>query len=499
MSPVNKRVYVVERVEAAKSLWSIGLKGLAWPNGSEDLRMARFQAVKGKEVMVLPANNQAGREHAKSVLAALATLQPPPAVKVVELPRVPDGGDVLDWINGHGDAAEPAELRRQLETLADQAEALKLSSNETTRRVCTVRLSDAASRPVEWLWPGRIPSGKVTLLSGDPGLGKSYLTLSMAAHVSRGSVWPDRAAAPSLGTVILFSAEDDVEDTIRPRLELMGADLSAIVAVNGVRCADGGRREFNLVDDLDPLKDLLREHPNSRLLVVDPISAYCGRTESHKNAEVRAMLAPLATLAAEHGVAIVAVTHLSKGVGGKAVYRSSGSLAFAAAARAVWHVGRDRDDPTRRLLLPVKMNLSPDPTGMAYRILDGCVVWETEPVAMTADDLLASETDHQPGDPTEREQAGDWLHELLAAGPLPAGDVQKQARDCGFSGATLRRAKKALRVVVKREGFGADGKWHWALPTFIDAHPAHRCSPEDVSTYDENEHLWDPFTEEGQT
>jgi putative DNA primase/helicase len=346
-----------------------------------------------------------------------------------------------------------------------------LSPNVTTRQVCTVRLSDVTSRPVEWLWPGRIPIGKLTLVSGDPGLGKSYVTLSVAAHVTRETQWPDGTSAPSSGNVILLSAEDDVEDTIKPRLESMGADHSLIVAINGVRCSDGGRREFDLLRDLDPLRELVSKHPNTRLIVVDPISAYCGRTDSHKNAEVRAMLAPLATLAAEHAVAIVAVNHLSKGVGGKAVYRSMGSLAFAAAPRAVWHVGRDRDDSSRRLLLPVKMNISPEATGLAFRIIDGRVEWESQPIRMHADDLLAAETDRQPSDAPEREQAEQFLRELSAAGPVLAFDVQRHAGECGFSAATIRRAKKGLCVVVKREGFGVGGSWHWALPASIDARP----------------------------
>jgi putative DNA primase/helicase len=344
-----------------------------------------------------------------------------------------------------------------------------LSPNETTRQVCAVRLSDVTSRPVDWLWPGRIPIGKLTLLSGDPGLGKSYVTLSVAAHVSRGTPWPDGALAPSAGNVILLSAEDDVEDTIKPRLESMGADHSSIVAINGVRCSDGGRREFDLVSDLDPLRELVSKYPHTRLIVVDPISAYCGQTDSHKNAEVRAMLAPLAALAAEHAVAIVAVNHLSKGVGGKSIYRPMGSLAFAAAPRAVWHVGRDRDDSSRRFLLPVKMNISPDATGLAFRIIDGGVEWESEPIPMHADDLLATETDRQTSDAPEREQAEQFLRELLAAGPVLAVDVQRHAGECGFCAATIRRAKKTLRVVVKREGFGVGGKWHWTLPS-IDAH-----------------------------
>src|SRR5205823_5543923 len=127
-------------------------------------------------------------------------------------------------------------------------------------------------------------------------------------------------------------------------------------------------RSFSFEHDIPELKKLLIENPQTVVVIVDPVSAYCGKVDSHNNTEVRGMLQPLSELAAEFKVAVVAVTHLSKGVGGKAVYRSMGSLAFAAAARAVWYVSKDTEDPARRLLLPVKINVAAEMTGLAYRL-----------------------------------------------------------------------------------------------------------------------------------
>jgi len=370
------------------------------------------------------------------------------------------------------------------------------SQHAAARRLLTTQLSDVSSRPVEWLFPGRIPLGKLTLISGDPGVGKSFLTLDMAARVSLGAPFPgqNRSSQPP-GTAILFSAEDDVEDTIKPRLEAAGADSSRIIAVNGVEWSTAdetvtGSRSFSLERDLPELKKLLAEMPDTLLVVIDPISAYCGKTDSHNNAEVRAMLAPLAALAAEYHVAIVCVTHLAKRARGNAVYRSMGSLAFAAAARAVWYVSKDRDDPARRLMLPVKMNLCPDPTGMEYRLVDGRLEWEEEPIQMTADDALAAASERSGSDPTEREHAAEWLRDLLSAGPLPSLEVQEQARECGFSMATIRRAKALAGVKVVKSGFEKGSKWLWKLPPssmlLTNSEGAHhQC----LSTFDDDERL----------
>lgn len=339
------------------------------------------------------------------------------------------------------------------------------------------RLSDVQPEQLEWLWPGRIPLGKVTLLAGDPGLGKSFVTLDMAARVSSGRGWPDNyAAGQPAGSVILFSAEDDLADTVRPRLDRHHADPERIVAVQGVQWFElesdrSGTRHFTLDHDLPELEKLIEETKDVRLVVVDPISAYCGRVDSHKNAEVRAMLARLAELAAKHRVAVVAVTHLSKGAGEKAIYRAMGSLAFIAAARAGWLFTRDAGDPARRLMLPLKMNLCEDPTGLAFAIHDGVVAWEAEPVHASVEDVIAAELESSSDRErrSELQDAIDWLQAVLENGSVKAGEIRKLARESGISEATLRRAKKRAGVESNREGFGKGSVVLWALPR-------HRCS-----------------------
>ncbi len=217
------------------------------------------------------------------------------------------------------------------------------------------------------------------------------VTLDIASRVSRGAPWPDNSLVKQTpGDVILLNAEDDLADTIAPRLDRAGADDSRIIAIEGV--ADPERtRPFCLETDLANLNGVLWQHPEARLVIVDPIAAYLGGVDSHKNSDVRGLLAPLAELASRKRVAVLSVTHLAKSGGPKAVYRAMGSLAFAAAARAVWCVVKDQHDPQRRLFLPGKLNLAQDPDGLAYRIRDGCVAWEADPVRLHADDAFAAE------------------------------------------------------------------------------------------------------------
>ena len=217
---------------------------------------------------------------------------------------------------------------------------------------------------------GTYSSGKLTLLIGDPGLGKSLLTTDVASRVTRGRPFPDGAPCES-GSVIFLSAEDDAADTIRPRLDAAGADVSRVHILEAVRVAltDGSLTEkpFNLETDSAILEGVLREHPDVRLIVIDPISAYLGGVDSHSNAEVRGILAPLVAFAGRFGVAVLCITHLRKSAGA-AIYRAISSIAFAAAARAVWAVASDPEDGDRRLLLAVKQNLSGNEGGLGFRI-----------------------------------------------------------------------------------------------------------------------------------
>ena len=331
-------------------------------------------------------------------------------------------------------------------------------------------LADVEPQPVRWLWNGRIALGKLTLLVGDPGLGKSFLSMDIVARTTRGLPWPDDPeSAPPVGDVLLLNAEDDPADTIRPRLDAAGADVRRVHVLEGVKYIDPETLKptfslFNLVRHLDALENELKKRPETRLVVIDPVSAFLGDTDSHNNAEVRGMLAPLAALAARYGVALVIISHLNKNAAMQAIYRATGSLAFPAAARTVWLVAKDQDDESRRLLLCLKNNLAKEPPGLAFRITRGAVDWLPGPVTMTADAALAAKNDkRRPGpQPEALSQAAEWLRDLLKDAPLEAAKVKDEGKAAGYTWRTLHRAKDALGIRPYREQFG--GKWLWKLP-----------------------------------
>ena len=200
---------------------------------------------------------------------------------------------------------------------------------------------------------GRAASpGKVTMLAGHPGLGKSQLALAIVSIVTTGGRFPVNGARAECGSAVILSAEDDAEDTIRPRLDAVGADLARCRVVGAVHDRDDTGRDhmrgFSVVDDMPRLATALAEIGDAILVIVDPITAYLGATDSHRNAEVRSALTPLTHLAVEHRVAVLAISHLRKSLEGEAL-RVSGSLAFVAAARAAYVVTRDPANENRRL------------------------------------------------------------------------------------------------------------------------------------------------------
>ena len=346
------------------------------------------------------------------------------------------------------------------------------ASSHAGRRI-EVWLSDLSHiepRAVNWLWPGRVPLGKVTLLVGDPGRGKSLITLDMAARVSRGAPWPDPASGSApLGRAILLSAEDDTADTIRPRLDALGGDPARVCVLRAIRWEGAdGEQAFSLSRDLPALEAAIREWNDVRLVVLDPVSAYLGGAESYNNADIRRVLAPVQIMAERAGVAVVAVTHLTKRAGAAIMYRAMGSLAFVSAARAVWAAVPDREEPGRLLFLPIKCNLAAGVTGLAYRIEPHpadpalpIVAWEPEPVEISAQDILMGT------EPRLRrlDRAAEWLDALLSAGPILAAEAERRGSNTGFAPATLRRAKTELGAVSYREGTG----WMWRLPEHGEA------------------------------
>ena len=488
------RVYVVEGEKAADAGIGLGLTMTTSAHGSDGSAKTDWNPLRECEVVILPDNDEAGRKYADKVAGILGRVRPSPAVKVVTLPGTPDKGDIVEFIEmRRGDGRSGEQIRDEIERLADEAsEHVREVDNESNGTVpVVVRLSEVKPEPIEWLWPGRVAIGKLTMIAGDPGLGKSFVSLDMAARVSSGSGWPDGdCGSCDAGSVVLLSAEDDVADTIRPRLDAAGADVSRVVALEFVVRVVKGEESagmFSLRSDLIALERAIRELGNCRLVVIDPITSYLGDgTDSNKTGDIRGLLAPLAELASRYRVAVILVSHLNKG-SGPAIYRTTGSLAFVAAARTSWVVTKDKDDPDRRLVLPAKNNIAPDVQGMAYRLsavsVEGCdvakVEWDDEPVSISADEALAGDRSDDGDDRAVREDVGAWLEDLLADGRILSQDVQRLAKDAGFAWRTVQRARKDIGATSKREGFGKGSTYYWSLSSSgTDGHVCHACQSE---------------------
>jgi putative DNA primase/helicase len=363
------------------------------------------------------------------------------------------------------------------------------------------RAADIEPQNVSWLWPGWLARGKFHLLGGQPGAGKTTLALRLAAIISSGGRFPGGDSSPA-GHVIIWSGEDDVADTLVPRLIASGADVDRIFFVTGMR--EGGKaRAFDPSKDVEPLHEAIVGKGAAALLIVDPVvSAVAG--DSHKNAEVRRGLQPLASLCQESGTALLGITHLTKGSQGREpVERIIGSIAFGAAPRIVMVAGKEVDSedgtPGGRFLMRAKSNIGPDRRGFAFDLKQTLLPNNPSIVASIAEfgqaiegsarDMLAKAEMKDravDGDRPALREAKDFLKSELAAGPKPVKAIRAEARGAGVSEMTLRRAKDALSLVVEKQGL--NGGWVWSLPEGAqEAPPTKTMSAfeDDLSTFEE--------------
>ena len=448
--------------------------------------------VKGRKVIIPVDNDDAGRRDAEA--KAQRCWGHATSIKVISFPDLPAGGDISDWLVEH----TRDELRQKVLQTPDwqpperTAEEIGVREAPLEGSLEVICLADVSPRQIEWLWPDWIAIGKVSVLAGNGGQGKTTILCDWAARASTGARWPDDAAGSAPGDVIILAAEDDVEDTLAPRLIAAGADRARIFTVRAVHNNDNSRRSFSLQADLARLESLIREKNNVRLVIIDPISSYLGKVDSHKNADVRSVLEPLAEMAARLRVAVVCNNHFSKGAG-DANSRIIGSVAFVNQARAAFIVTDDAQDDTRKLLMPSKMNIAPIKYGLAYRIeglhIDGeiftsRIMWDSTPVEKTADEVLAAHEEGETGN--QKEEAVDFLRVALGRGPVLASDARKEALSAGISTKSLRSAREVLGVKPRKAGMA--GGWVWELPGL----PKVPSDPEDA-------HVWKraPSTSEG--
>jgi hypothetical protein len=347
-------------------------------------------------------------------------------------------------------------------------------------------------KPVEWLVPGRLPLGKLMMLAGDGGLGKSTITLGITAGLTTGQpCFGLIYDAPAPCDVLLISCEDDAADTEIPRLIAAGADRKRIFKVDGIKGKDGKPLPFSLAH-YDAMEKELEARPNVRLVIIDPAGAFIGRSgvDDHKDSELRSLLGPLSEVAARRRVTIILVKHLNKGVTAKAIHKVGGSTGYVNSCRAVFLVAPDPEEDGRILFLPMKFNIGPRPRGLACRSVSLSrgewiarlgefpdlspedrerlggqmfrIEWLGE-VDTDADSALADNARRDRGG-NKVDQAAEWLVEFLAEYAYPSAEVFAAAEKAGFTRDNIYRAKGKVEGKVTASNRGAfQGAWHWGL------------------------------------
>lgn len=455
-------VYIVEGEKDVLNLNAIGLVATTNAGGAgkwKDDYAHQLRNAAVEHVVILPDNDIPGRAHAARAAASChaAGLE----VKVVELPELPAKGDVSDWLATGHTKADLVALVKAATLYAPAPAAVTNPGNGSVQEPILVRLADVQPEAVEWIWPGRLARRKSTLLAGDPGGGKSTLATDIGCRISRGAPWPDGGMAPR-GKTLVLSAEDGIADTIRPRVDRQNGDPEQIVVLRAIR-DEAGERPFNLARDLDRLAEAIAI-VQPLLVVIDPISAYLGRTDSHRDAEVRGLLAPLTALLEREGAALLVIAHLSKNDQRAALHRPSGSIAFVAAARIALCLAADPNDPDRRVVAPLKANLSVRPAALAFRIPDGVLTWDAGPVEFDAEALLRTTSPHEREEGTDAAAViGDLLDDE-GAWPMPAKLAIEAGDAHGIPARTMRWTAKRLGIRIERVGFGGKGQWLWHRP-----------------------------------
>jgi putative DNA primase/helicase len=464
-------VIVVEGEKDCESLNGLGLVATTIAGGANaPVPHDTPRAFAGAHVVLIPDNDLPGRGFAERVGRSILPVAT--SVRLVDLPGLHLKGDVSDWLAAGG---SPDELRSLIEEARSFTASGTIASGpseetpgvDTARspgcRVESVCLSDVRPEVVTWLWPGRVPWGKLTVLEGDPGVGKSTLALQIAAHVSSGrSLLPGTEALDPSTVLLLPSFEDGTADTVVPRLQAAGADCSRIHELRGVAYSGAAHSTpLSLPNDVEVLRDEIQSR-GARLVLIDSLTtSLSAGTDPYKDMDVRKALAPLARVAEETGAAVVVIRHFTKSGRGNAVTAGGGSVAISGVARVVLQVHKAPDDDSKRVLAVAKCNVAVVSPSLQFSLDDAgtCarIRWEGES-SHSADDLVALRVPDD-GEREVTEEASDWLRVTLGVSVLPRSEVIELAKRAGYRERTVQRAAKQIGVKHKRGGFGAPGLW----------------------------------------
>jgi len=463
-SQPDEPVFIVEGEKDVESLRQLGLVATTNPGGAGKwqglCKDASFQKpLTSRRVAILGDNDEPGRRNVRMIAEHLAN-----AAAQVRIVSLPEGfKDISDYIEAR-DSADSDDLRKLILGWYKKA---PLWEAEPAGRLVFASLADVQSEPVRWFWPNRIPAGMFSMVAGNPNMGKSFLTMYLAAVASTGRDWPDCPNPMPAGTVLLVSGEESVRHAIKPRLEWNGADCSRIHILQHI-AAGSAQQLFDIRRHVPELAAYLDSAPDCRAIFIDPITSYLGGANENSNSEIRSALLGLMSLAEERNVTIIGVSHLNKKCDLKAIHRTLGSVAFTAAARSLWLVetepreqdsaGRDVPGPLWRKFLPVKANLSIEPSGLRFQVDRGRVIFDPTPCSQSADEAISSDGRMEA---RALDEAKAFLQEQLASGPRPAKEILDAAEAEGISVRTLRRAGKALEIDIRKSS--RDGGWVWAV------------------------------------
>jgi hypothetical protein len=327
------------------------------------------------------------------------------------------------------------------------------------------QFSGVIARPVLWLWPDRIPKGKLTIFSGAPDCGKTTVLIDLIARFTTGRDYPDAENTTDAGEVLMLIAEDDVADTIKPRLMAAEADVSRVSYLRAVQIQQRAKKQeraLALDEDLALLEDELRKNPGIGLLTIDPISSYLGRADLNKEQELRRVLIPVKDVAERTGVTIVGLGHFNKRADVSALGRVSGAVAMSGVPRAVWTFGKSPTEDDVFLMQRGKLNVAARTTGLRYRFgvkelptgTAPFIEWGGEETR-SAEEILELERNPEG---KRQDKAARFLADYLAEGPRSSTDILQEGTKRGISRGALFEAKKQLGISAER----IDGRWWWA-------------------------------------
>lgn len=304
-----------------------------------------------------------------------------------------------------------------------------------------------SSKTVEWLWYPYIPYGKITILQGDPGEGKSTMMLQLAALITAGKAMPDGSGDKVPGNVIYQAAEDGIEDTIKPRLLAAGADCGRIAFLEN--------EENPITLDDERLEQAIKD-TQAKLLVIDPLQAYLGiDNDMQRSNSTRSVFGRLAKVAERTGCAVVLIGHMNKSSRTKGIYRGLGSIDIAAVARSILLVGRDSSNPYYRILIQIKNNLAPEGKAFVFELNPDLGFSWIGQEEHEMEDLLFQRSKGE----SKLDKAKEYLKLLLNGSDMPCVDILEKMRATGIGTRTVEQAKKDMGIISYKLG----DKWYWRL------------------------------------